>query len=552
MNTQVTVATPLPPPATIGELRTPERINTMEPHERLHEFQAKGLNRVFIGRGNELQRLSETFRGANPKLPLAERESTAYGALLYGGPGSGKSSLAEHWQDLAEGYQHAVLLIPAKSFASDAAFVKALHRTDVWRAARALESLTANSGEVIQQVGERSGEALSAAIEAHYDVRIPAVAYQLLGGIMQLAGREPTTPTDCLEALSDAFEGGWTIAVDEAEDWASMVNSSDTHSLIQEIGDPTMRSDKNRKGGLLVAGLSDTVNILEEMKLTRFHHIAMGPIAIHECAAVIRDTLNATDLPKAARNLIARRWTATLTRDFHQWAHHTRCAAIAATHMAYAVAERWSREKPEQATAFDGELEFARTNAAEGAAKLYRTRWHTANRLTNELATRETVALARTTGNVIHRTQLIRLLTDNPMRGSTDKPEEWIQHLNHSGLLEPIIAQSREGEDRSEEPTMHLRMPIPSMAAHIEANATVSVDGSRVQDAVDCLHPSLTAATEQLRAQDAADRKARDDEATQFTTRYAARTDFEEWALQEMANDGEEYNEDTDSTDDTD
>lgn len=477
--------TSLPPAASIAELLATDRQATLDPDTVPKEFQAKGLNQVFAGRHQELIRLSHVFHGAGGVDHAARGEARPYGALLYGAPGSGKSALKDYWRDLWRSQAHAVIRIAPEAFRNREALRNALVNSDEWREARWLRSLGKTAGDAIAHIQEHGSGATGALVQQHTGVDDGGALFEMVSAMLRLGDKNPVAVEECMDALATSFTNGFTIAVDEAEDLDVFLNDLGARELMKLIGDPSLRPSGSGLGGLLLAGLPDTVRTVEQFKLTRFHYIRMGPLRPETALEIIREALTSGDIPTDGTNLLDWRWTRTLARDFHQWPHHTRCAAVAVEHLRENIECR-CRETGSDAheTDFDDLLEQARTIAAKGATQLYRARWKVGNDEASEESVRETIALSRMNDGVMHERQLNALLEAQRGEGIIQDPGKARKGLLHSGLIEPIIP------DAAEEPEPgldlvgpYLRVGIPSMAVHIEMNEQLEPDMDRVRTA---------------------------------------------------------------------
>lgn len=492
----------MPPHQTVAQLGTPERQVAVPEAHTTYGVDAKGLNAVFVGRNEELSTLNEAFHLTDDNECTDKFRGMHYGVILYGGPGSGKSSLMERWRRNCETDGQAMIAMDASAFTSRDTFVEHLQRTDVWRSAIRLQRAGVTVEELLEVIGDKAGGAFSAAVQGRYGIYVPPLAQQLIGSVLQLNTEAIDSFEDGLERLSQAFRKGWIIAIDEAEGLVAMVSDPSTRNMLRTVADPTIRRGVGvMRGGLLLSGLGDTVDVAEGMKLMRLVRIRMGTIGRQATEEVIIQQLVRAPMSDEARTTITTRWSKVLARDFHHWPHHTRCAALAAERMAGAVEKRWLDNQTNHPHEFDQELDWARTTAAKGVHTLYTDRWARANTATNETTVRETVALARATGNVMHRTQLIRLLQDQPADGKDATAHEHLIGLVHSGLIEPIIVEIA---DDQVEPTEHYRMPIHSMAQHIEQNSKIEPDGNRLQTAIDAVPAQLAEAAAAHRAREQA------------------------------------------------
>lgn len=502
-----TNSTPLPSRMTIAELTAKDRQAQLNPMYKLDEFRAKGLNDCFEGRGDELRRLTEVFLGVDERKKHSK--DRAYGALLFGSPGSGKSALLERWRELCRTGNHAVLKLPAEAFASNDDMRNCLMETDEWKTATLMNRAMEVTGKTIEQLGAEGAHGISETVRAATGEEIPAELVTILGGLLRLTAKNPKTWMDCIDALTASFSGGWTLAVDEAEDLDQYLDNPHSRQLIKKIADPTLRPTHEGKGGLLLAGLSDTVNTVEEYKLTRLHIIRMGALSPGTAMAIIDDAIMESQMPDRAKEAIRERWIRTLARDFHQWPHHTRCAAVAVRHVTEMVRFAVREEGATTATDFDPILEQVRTWGANGAVKLYENRIRRSIKMSTDALPRDTVALANACGGPMTESQIIALVEQRMAyrrsKGITVKgePEDWFKGLLHGGIIEPITPEAI-GEATEDERILssHYRIAIPSMASHVQRTRKRSASEEMIAAAKMAIEDEDTEITQDLIAQE--------------------------------------------------
>lgn len=470
----------LPVPLPIAELEADERWKAIPLDYQISEFHARGRNQVFDGREDEISRLLHAFQ---PRKEISDRTNNQT-MLMYGAQGSGKSTLLEEIGTVLRANGVAAISLHRSAFTSKAEFIEQITGSKLWRSATKLQRI---KDRVLSIVGDAITQTGMFALQQEavkWGVNDTLSQWSLVLGAARLDTSPPATPAEVLQRLDDAFQGGFMITVDEIQHWHSEVGNTDLSYLVNLVGDPTERynSANLRSGGLLLAGLADSVEVLRRLELTRVDHMRLGALEPLVTLDIMHDHLDRSEVELNLVQTVKHRWCMTMTNQFHSWPHHTVCAVRAMMLALENMHHEWRVDGyPEiKWENYEQQLDWARTVAARGVAKLYHERWSDAKRVTREGMVPDIVELANQLDNVVHEDAVYHLIAIHSESVRTSKRksvDEYMTELLHSGLLEPVL-------DNKHTLTDFLRIPIPSMSHFIHTRTPLQANGDQVAAAI--------------------------------------------------------------------
>lgn len=464
-----------PAPESIATLADGARWNGVPAAYQMHEFNARGRTNIFHGREHELSRLEAAYK---PRTTI-DQETNHQTMLLYGAQGAGKSTLLEEAGQRLRERGVAAVHLHRTAFTSTDEFVKQLTESTLWAEATQLQRLGERARDIEQTATANVLTADIASQLQEWGVTSAAAHVGLLTGGMRLDTTTPPTAAEALQRLDNAFEHGWVICTDEVQGWRGLVGNTDSVRLVSIVGDPTARKNigRSRSGGLIVAGHADSDRILRALGLTRIDHMRVGALDRTTTWQVMADHAAAHTASLTVRAPIQNRWLLTLANQFHVWPHHTTCAVRAMERALQNMHESWV-ENGQPAVHWqdhDRELEWVRTVAASGVAKLYDERRQDALVEQGDGLVLDLVLLmAEAPESIAHRNCIADLAIRHRPATPTDETEEL---LLHSGLLEPVMT---EGDVM----TNYLRIPIPSLATYIRETSGTTANPEWIRAAL--------------------------------------------------------------------
>lgn len=329
------------------------------------ELHMKGKDDIFIGRAEQLERRIESALRRETVTKQGRRISQTSGAatVITGAPGAGKSSLLGAITESLEAEGIGVVAMEATKLRSKESFGEHM-------AAAGLEVAAERASEIWQSRWQNVEQWASGKHDTH-DNRITRLTMRHVAGIAklmgktglkfvtkqlqnawELVGKGQRDPFRTLRLMDAAFPQGWLLCIDEVERIAGMRPDDFPTELITSLSNRDARAQSQlAHGNLIMAGLSDSLDVLEDLDITRIQQDTLGGLTVEESARVIskhmdrgRETGNAEAVPHRAD------WIRELSERYHVWAHHTKAAAWAAEWVAAHAPENpnglaWVHEK---------------------------------------------------------------------------------------------------------------------------------------------------------------------------------------------------------------
>lgn len=463
-------------------LRSPERRTVLPDRWAIRlPMDEKDHSGAFFGRETELRALHEHFwqiarYESGDKSP---RHGTSCTVLLTNGPGVGKSSLVEEFQNLADATGICTLQLVPEEFLSEDQFVRAVTSSSLWRGTVPMrmehwwESHTDAGMAAKVETVARNGVSWS---EDWHGPFLKRDRWQEQADTVHrvLSPRHPETAKEVLQALSEACRGGFIIAVDECQSWADFDSNETLRRILQMFADLDTRRDYGVSGGgLLLAGLGDTEPIVAELMQTRTSVLHLPTLRREDCREMVVHELGVSGAPSE----IVESWADVLTADFHDWTLHARRAAVIGRDMLFMAQQPGSPEYADSVdlAAMAERLEWVRTATAIQVVQHYHDVVSDAKSIAGGQNVRTIAALAEATDNrFTHDAVHLILETDlvPEVRRDRRQTTELRVQLMHCGLLSYHNPERgiRTGVVETPE-EVDLMMPIPSIVGHIRSTA---------------------------------------------------------------------------------
>lgn len=284
----------------------------------------KDLGPIFVGRGE----LLDALIGAVTSQELNEEDewsSVEAATVITGAPGVGKSTLIQQVAKELRAKRVGVVRLRARHLESQERLLRRLRRAKLvqqaqkshaWlqkkRSSGKLDKLPKFMRNVLRQLDE------------------PAIGRltEYVRTVDEMLKDRQAEPLEILSTFNDAFPQGWTVWMDEAQQLAGLSDKEMAKEFLQSMISPSSRvAEGLERGNLVMAGLSDTQNVLDELEVTRPKYVPLGPLSPEEVRELI--TLHIEKGEEVNDGILVPcrlEWIDTLTNRFHRWTLHAQIA----------------------------------------------------------------------------------------------------------------------------------------------------------------------------------------------------------------------------------
>lgn len=468
-----------PGSVSVRELGCRESFDKVPQEYRAYRTPLKGHSGVFVGRGEELDRLTVLFEGMHMAArPDDDDPPKRFVALVTNAPGAGKSALIEEFNDRMTANGLPCISIKPELFAQPEKMIATIvdYVADTaagrWnhRIQSAVDFLTSG------KVAANTGAAVEGVVAAPLAAGIAAGGTRILQRAMKpLAKRWTNEPPETMEAaleqLSATCPKGFVVIVDEC---TALGGANLDRTLMQThlwlITDTEGEELRKIHGGLLMAGLGSAEDVADELKLSRALTIWLGAPSCDEAEEIIRQMLAEAVISDERKERLLWTWPAALARDFHSWMEHTAEAGDIAARVAEAT------EPPMGVAATDEQiLAWVRICTANAIKDLYEGRIKSTQAALNFRGPERIVALADLTDNRMPYEAIeviARQCREEKESGkvTTERVERAVRELKEAGMICPADAVV-EGETSWDYATI----PMPSLRRYINEKKTPEV-----------------------------------------------------------------------------